>query len=180
MCQKHGGANKSNYSKRVLCCRKTCVFCFPSSESKRKKSKLSVLCASAVNSSIQTKTLLGSQFKLLFFWEVVDSWPFTMISIFAKAMPEWRFENLISLLLVLAISYADVAENNNEVEGGKPPRYNVGLRYFVAGGFCIYSKKWCMRSQVHGSTFSAASDRRSGQFDRKRDSSVAESDTSLS
>jgi hypothetical protein len=33
------------------------------------------------------------------------------------------------------------------------------------------------RSQVQGSTFSAASDRRSGQFDRKRDSSVAESDT---
>ena len=54
----------------------------------KEKSKLSVLCASAVNSSIQTKTLLGSQFKLLFFWEVVDSWLFTMISIFAKAMPE--------------------------------------------------------------------------------------------
>ena len=33
------------------------------------------------------------------------------------------------------------------------------------------------RSQVQGSTFSAASDRRSGQFDRKRDSSVAESHT---
>ena len=32
-------------------------------------------------------------------------------------------------------------------------------------------------SKVQGSTFSTASDRRSGQFDRKRDSSVAESDT---
>ena len=75
------------------------------------------------------------------------------------------------------MSYADVAENNKAVEGGKPPRYNVELRYFVARSFCIYSKKWCTRSQVHGSTFSAASDRRSGQFDRKKDSSVAESHT---
>ena len=38
-------------------------------------------------------------------------------------------------------------------------------------------KKQCNGSQVQGSTFSAASDRRSGQFDRKRDSSVAESHT---
>ena len=33
------------------------------------------------------------------------------------------------------------------------------------------------RLQFQGSTFSAASDRRSGQFDRKRESSVAESHT---
>ena len=38
-------------------------------------------------------------------------------------------------------------------------------------------KKRDKRSQVQGSTFSAASDRRSGQFDRKRDYSVAESHT---
>ena len=33
------------------------------------------------------------------------------------------------------MSYADVAENNKAVEGGKPPRYNVELRYFVARSF---------------------------------------------
>jgi hypothetical protein len=38
-------------------------FVFLPLKGKQEKSKLSVLCASAVNKSIQTKTLLGSQFK---------------------------------------------------------------------------------------------------------------------
>jgi len=50
------------------------------------------------------------------------------------------------------MSYADAAENYEAVEGRKPPRYNVELRYFVARSLCIYSKKWCTCSQVHGST----------------------------
>ncbi len=55
--------------------------------------------------------------------------------------------------------------------------------YHISGycqEYCLYYICCIVTAQVQGFTvqvFSAASDRRSGQFDRKRDSSVAESDT---
>ena len=57
------------------------------------------------------------------------------------------------------------------VRGDQPKALPAGV--LVLGMYNMNRK----RSQVLGSPFSAASDRRSGQFDRKRDFSVAESHT---
>ncbi len=50
------------------------------------------------------------------------------------------------------------------------------IHYIIIPKQC-HSNKYSKRSQVQGSTFSAASDRRSGQFDQKSDAGLAESHT---
>ena len=70
--ENHSRVNKSKYSKKNYDAVRLVFLVFLPLKGKQEKSKLSVLCVSAVN-SIERKTLSGSTFKPPFLGVVVDS-----------------------------------------------------------------------------------------------------------